>query len=518
MESGERIGRYLLKNRIGRGGMAEIFMAEESLAEGGTRTVAVKRLFPRLSAEREFVGMFVNEARIAASMGHPNIVKVYDLINWGSYYYIVMEYLEGIDLEELIGYAPPDGPALPVEEIAFVLHEVCIGLGYAHAGGESPQSGPVVHRDISPGNILIGKNGSVKITDFGIARALQYASFTRPGVLKGKYEYMAPEYVKGKDFDGRADLFSVGVVLYELLTRESPFAAVLPHDIWERIVKHAPPPPSRVVKGIPRAIDRVAAAALAKDPARRVSTGELLAKMLVPFYQRPGRDKVAGSLGTRVTQIMTRDPSAATTQLDFEAFLPPGEEGTDHTQEIHLDEILDLVEPVEVPQPAFGYDGTDAGTTPVERTVVDANGLGKKRTVLALLVLVGIVSGAVLVWALWPRVAKGYLSVTSDRRAEVFVDGKRSGLAPLEEHPVPVGVHTIEVRRPGRSQSKSYKRRIEEGKHVSIRVRWRSRRPSRLKRRRRKPRRRTKRPTSGKPTRKTRERKRRSTPRNIKQR
>jgi serine/threonine protein kinase len=138
MEPGQRIGRYHLTKKIGKGGMAEIFKAEEEVSGGHRRVVAIKRLFPKLSADREFVGMFVNEARIASSMFHPNIVQTYDLINYGSYYYIVMEYLEGLDLEEFVLQKGPGGLVLPLDEIAYVVHEVAMGLAYAHKGGGPP--------------------------------------------------------------------------------------------------------------------------------------------------------------------------------------------------------------------------------------------------------------------------------------------------------------------------------------------------------------------------------------------
>jgi serine/threonine-protein kinase len=300
MEAGQRIGRYLLTKKIGKGGMAEIFKAEEEVSGGHRRVVAIKRLFPKLSADREFVGMFVNEARIASSMFHPNIVQTYDLINYGSYYYIVMEYLEGLDLEEFVLMKGPGGLVLPLDEAAYVVHEVAMGLSYAHKGGARPADGAVVHRDISPGNILLDVDGLVKVTDFGIARAMQYASFTKPGVLKGKYEYMSPEYVKGKNFDGRADLFSLGVVLYELLTGENPFAAVMPKEIWEKIVKYDPPKPSKISSEVPKALDVVVARALSKDPEKRYRTGEEMAAVLVSFFSDVGRDRVAGALGARV--------------------------------------------------------------------------------------------------------------------------------------------------------------------------------------------------------------------------
>jgi len=163
-----------------------------------------------------------------------------------------------------------------------------------------PNEGPIVHRDVSPGNILIGKNGKVKITDFGIARATQFASVTQPGILKGKYEYMAPEYIKGKKIDGRADLFSLGVVLYELLVGENPFTDILPHDIWKKIVSDEVTPPSKKIPAIPRTMDKLIVRALAKDPGKRFSNGKEMALALIPFVEDKMAAGVVSLIGQRV--------------------------------------------------------------------------------------------------------------------------------------------------------------------------------------------------------------------------
>lgn len=491
METGQHIGRYQLREKIGKGGMAEIFKAEESLEGGGTRTVAIKRLFPKLSADREFVGMFVNEALIAASMDHPNIIRTYDLINYGSYYYIVMEYLEGLDLEELVMLKAPGDLVLSQEEVAYAVHETAMGLAYAHASRRDEKSGPIVHRDISPGNILVGCDGQVKITDFGIARATQYASFTRPGVLKGKYEYMAPEYVKGYEFDGRADLFSLGVVLYELLTGENPFMGVGPQDIWDKIVNFDPAPPSSMVPSIPRTMDKVVERALCKDPDDRYADGESFAAVLVPFFVEQGKRRTAAALGGRARQNLYERKHPATTPGDFNEFLPPEEGGDDSTREFYLDELLDLVEPVDVPNPVKPPVNSEMVTAPKLAAVKRLTGNGKRKKGhrgLLLVVVAVLLCGGGLAVLFWPG-PKGFLSVDSDLRAEIYVDGKRMGLAPLKEMPIDIGRHVIEARRPGRNQSKSYHRQISEGQKIDLHVKWansRRRKRRTIQRRRRK--------------------------------
>ncbi len=470
MTSDKQVGRFRLLGKIGVGGMAEIFKAEESLPDNKKRIVAVKRLLPRLSAEREFVGMFVNEARIASSMSHPNIVKVYDMLNLGSYYYIIMEYLDGLDLEDLIQQTGYGAMALPLEEIAYIIHEVARGLFYAHRGGFHQDSGPVIHRDISPGNILVDTRGMIKITDFGIARALQAASFTQPGVLKGKYEYMAPEYVEGKTIDGRSDLFSLGVVLYELLTGESPFAAVLPNDIWERIVNLEPVEPSSLAGSIPKAMDAVAVKALSKNPKKRYQNGQEMAQQLNPLFDRV---RVSASLGRKVAKILGKRKQPVITQSDIDSFLPPRTPGVDPTEQMYLDDLLDLVEPVSSTLAVFNVKD-------LEKTVTNwpsARGKLKsvfwnKRLLASLLAACSLLLAASLVWLLWPQNEKGYLWVGSDLKAEVFVDERRIGLAPLGAYPLSPGTHTIMVRRIGNRDIRKFVRTIVAEEHTRIRVDW----------------------------------------------
>ncbi|MBN2497541.1 MAG: serine/threonine protein kinase [Deltaproteobacteria bacterium] len=490
MLEGQNIGRYRLLDKVGRGGMAEVFRAEDSMPDGSTRIVAIKRLFPKLSGDRQFVQMFLNEARISSQMAHPNLVHTYDLINHGSYYYIVMEFLQGLDLEDLISHAPPGETALGIAESAYVVAEVANGLHYAHSGGAMPEAGPVVHRDISPGNIMVDVEGRVKITDFGIARVTQEARSTQPGVLKGKYEYMAPEYVKGLDFDGRADLFSLGVVFYELLCGLNPFDDVLPRDIWKKIIELEPDPPSRKNPAVPEDLDKIAAWMLAKDPDERVQSGEKLAKMLQPFYSPQGQQAVAAAIGQRVERLLTPGEKADSPELA--EFLPEEEDADDgdYTQDIRTDEILGLVEPKSLPASLRPQArGGDELTSP---KVVR---LPRRRRRWPLLVLgagLGLSLIAVLAIWLWPDAQPialvGWLTVVSDRRAEVMVDGRPMGLAPVHELELEAGLHVVEVRRPGSTRVKRYERKLAEGDRCAIEVSWPetdSKKRSRRRRRRR---------------------------------
>jgi hypothetical protein len=259
------------------------------------------------------------------------------------------------------------------------------------------------------------------------------------------------------------------VVLYEMLTGQSPFESVLPQEVWNKLLKQEPTPPSQVIRALPRSIDAVVAKALAKKPERRFASGVELLRALEPFYQVPGRDLVAQQLGGRVKMMGHRE-RPETTQHDLAAFLPPEEDrASDHTQEIHLDEILDLVDSDGVPR---------AARPPTELPTVQVNPVAPhpKRKVprwawwVAGGVL-GLLLAALLIWKLWPSPV-GYMSVTSDMRAEVLVDGEPMGLAPLRRLPLPPGVHQVELRRPGKRGTKSFQPTIEEDQEASVQATW----------------------------------------------
>jgi serine/threonine-protein kinase len=217
MSEGVGFGNYRLLRRLARGGMAEVFLARQQGVEGFERRVAIKRILPHLSDSTEFRSMFLDEARLAAQLTHPNIIHIYDFGKVEDYFYIAMEYVEGVDLGRLIKHAR--NTPVPFELIARVLADICAGLHYAHniTDGAGKRLN-VVHRDVTPQNVLVTYDGIVKVVDFGIAKATWQASRTRPGVVKGKYAYMSPEQVEGRSLDARSDVFSVGICMYELMT------------------------------------------------------------------------------------------------------------------------------------------------------------------------------------------------------------------------------------------------------------------------------------------------------------
>ncbi|HJZ85983.1 MAG TPA: serine/threonine-protein kinase [Polyangia bacterium] len=209
MPGGIPFGNYLLLRRLARGGMAEVFLAAQKGPEGFERQIAIKRILPHLVDATEFVQMFMDEARLAARLIHPNIAHIYEFGKAGDYYFIAMEYVDGPSVAELCLRARQ--MPVPIEHAVRIAAETCAGLHYAHGQG-------VVHRDVSPQNILVSYDGAVKLVDFGIAKAAYQMGRTRPGVIKGKSAYMSPEQVEGRTLDARSDIFNIGIVLYELVT------------------------------------------------------------------------------------------------------------------------------------------------------------------------------------------------------------------------------------------------------------------------------------------------------------
>lgn len=214
----QRLGRYTLFDHIGRGGMADIYLAKAKAGLGGSRLVVVKEVLPHLAADDRFAEMLIAEAKIAARVTHANVVKTDDLGRESGVLYIAMEYVEGFDLRELLRRCARDKVPLPVEFSLLVLIETLRGLDYAHRlCGDAGQPLGLVHRDVSPSNVLISFEGEVKLCDFGIARANEVATVLPEDTIQGKAGYMSPEHAKGEAIDARADVFAAGIILWELL-------------------------------------------------------------------------------------------------------------------------------------------------------------------------------------------------------------------------------------------------------------------------------------------------------------
>jgi serine/threonine-protein kinase len=271
--------KYRLADMIGSGGMAEVFRAVGEGPEGFERPFVVKRVHPRLSEAPEFVRMFVDEAKISARLIHPNIVQVFEFAYQEGGYYIVMEPVEGFDMGWLLRRLDQRREVPPPAFVAEVGRQACRGLHFAHtlAGADGAGLG-IVHRDVTPPNIMVDWNGTVKILDFGIARAVQAlrTSLTEAGMVKGKMAYVAPELLQGKTADARSDVFSLGVVLHELLSGRKLFHGENDLETLKLVQEMVIPPPSARNPGVKRALDAVIMRALERDPDRRCRTaGEM---------------------------------------------------------------------------------------------------------------------------------------------------------------------------------------------------------------------------------------------------
>jgi serine/threonine protein kinase len=258
--------------------MAEVFRAKRTGVEGFEKVVAVKRILSHLSDNKEFVDMFIDEAKMVAGLAHPNVAQIFDLGKHDKNYWIAMEYVHGRDLRTIIRRAQERGLKIPLDISTYVVSKVCAALEYAHRKKDDKgQPMLIVHRDISPQNILISFEGDVKLTDFGIAKAASKASTTDKGALRGKLLYMSPEQAWGKAMDKRSDVFSLGIVFYEMLTEQKPFLGTSETSILETVRECRVPPPTTINDKIPEKLEKVVMKALERDPeVRYQDAGEML--------------------------------------------------------------------------------------------------------------------------------------------------------------------------------------------------------------------------------------------------
>jgi serine/threonine protein kinase len=269
----EAFGKYELLKKVGTGGMAELFLARQPGIEGFEKLIVIKRILPHLTDSRhssQFVQMLLDEARLAAQLSHPNIIQIYDLGRVDDQYFIAMEYINGVDLSQILKREMEHKGFVPVEHVVKIATYVCEALSYAHKRTDDRgQPLRVVHRDVSPHNVLIAYDGGIKLTDFGIAKATSQMMKTRVGTIKGKWAYMSPEQCAGREIDSRSDIFSVGVLIYQMTTGMLPFVGKTEKAFMHSIMNDPPVPPSVHRKGYPAGLEKVLKKALARDPDRR---------------------------------------------------------------------------------------------------------------------------------------------------------------------------------------------------------------------------------------------------------
>ena len=285
----EEYGNYFLLEKIAVGGMAELFKAQQRGVQGFQKIVAIKRILPHFSDNEDFVTMFIDEAKLAAQLTHPNIVQIFDLGKAGNSYYIAMEYVNGRDLRTLLKRVREYRLPFPEQVAAFVTMKIAAALDYAHRKrGFDDRELKLVHRDISPQNVIISTDGAVKLVDFGIAKAASKASHTVAGALKGKLLYMSPEQATGQPLDNRSDLYSLGLVLFELLTGERCFQADSELGVLEKVRLGRISDLHTLNPSISREMVAIVNRALQKNVDHRYPSARFMERDLRDFLQRQG--------------------------------------------------------------------------------------------------------------------------------------------------------------------------------------------------------------------------------------
>jgi eukaryotic-like serine/threonine-protein kinase len=302
-------GRYELLRQLGTGGMAEVFLARQSGVGGFRKHVVVKRVLPHLSADDAFVRMLLQEARLAARISHPNVVQIFDVGQVGGTHFIAMEYVKGWDLNAIIRLCTRLDAPFPAELALRVISDVCAGLHAAHTStDEEGKPQPIIHRDVSPHNVLVSGTGHVKLTDFGIARALDGNPRTPTATMKGKLSFMAPEQVSAdkKAIDVRADIFPVGVMLYQCLTLEQPFRRDTDFNTFRAILHDPVPRISERRPELPPRLQAVLDRALARAPAERYGSAAELQQDLEKLLTELGRPAGAMEVGGWARELRRR--------------------------------------------------------------------------------------------------------------------------------------------------------------------------------------------------------------------
>ncbi len=284
---GTRLGRYEFKARLAIGGMAEVWLAEASGISGFKKTVVLKTILPQYADDPNFVRMFTNEALLASGLNHANIVQIFDLGEIEGIYFIAMEFIAGLTLRQVQRALAKEKTGAPPWLVLHVVMSVCDALDYAHNFSEGGHHLSMVHRDVTPENVMISFSGVTKVLDFGIAKARSAGHFTQAGTLKGKFAYMSPERIASSteesQTDRRGDIYSIGVMLYELLAGRLPFQEENELLLLRRILDQEPPPPRAAAAWMPEALEKIIQKAMAKDVARRYQTSAELREDLSRF-------------------------------------------------------------------------------------------------------------------------------------------------------------------------------------------------------------------------------------------
>lgn len=300
-----QLGKYQLVRKLAAGGMAEVFLVKAAGARGFEKTLVLKRILPHLAEDEAFVEMFLSEAKLAAQLDHPNVVQIFDFGEADGSYFLAMEYIDGPTLRRLIKRSAEQQVPLPAALCAKMVAAAAEGLAFAHELTDAETGRPLglVHRDISPENILVSRQGSVKVVDFGIAKVAGQGHRTQTGVVKGKVAYMPPEQLQGRSMDGRVDVYALGMVLYELLTCRRPFEATTEASMMQAILFEPFVPAVERRQDLPEMMQRILAKALAKDRDQRYQDCRELQADLERFVLSLGEPVGAYQIARLVAQV-----------------------------------------------------------------------------------------------------------------------------------------------------------------------------------------------------------------------
>ncbi|MGE5183484.1 MAG: serine/threonine protein kinase, partial [Acidobacteriota bacterium] len=309
-EVGSTANSYVVLAKLATGGMAEIFLARNASAAGIERYVVLKRILRQRANDASFVRMFLDEARLAAQLQHPNIAQVYDTGVLGDSYFFTMEYVHGETVREILHRTYALKLPIPIGVVLAIVAGAAAGLHHAHerVGMDGRPLG-IVHRDVSPSNLMVSFEGNVKIVDFGVAKAAHRSTETQSGTVKGKIAYLSPEQCRGRVIDRRSDLFSLGIVMWEMLVGDRLYKRTTDYENMEAIVQGpTPAAPSSRRKGVPPEIDAIVGKLLAKDPANRYQTADELLEAIEQVAVRIGTALSAASVGRFLRELFGQRP------------------------------------------------------------------------------------------------------------------------------------------------------------------------------------------------------------------
>ncbi len=298
--------RYKILERLGGGGQAEVFRGVSESIQGFKKRVAIKRVLPNLSGNRQFVAMFLDEARLSLNLQHANIVQVFDISRADDgTYFLVMEYVDGCDLKAFVEHERSNNRSANIPLTLHILNECCKGLHYAHTleNPETRRPLGIVHRDVSPPNVMLSKNGEVKIVDFGLAKANSQLEDTDEGVVKGKFSYLAPETAWGQEVDARADVFALGIIMWELLTERRLFMGDTPHATVELVREARIPSIIAINPNVDVELDSIVRKALARDRDERFASAADLGDAISDYRFDRGLKATSRDVALAVREI-----------------------------------------------------------------------------------------------------------------------------------------------------------------------------------------------------------------------